>query len=447
MKLLSSIPNFKSILSLLYLQIRQNWIDVLTAIILAILGGVACYLGAQLIDPVITKVINVWFGGDMQRVFDNMTSRLSNHYRLKVHPLFSLLAYPGVKVLEKAFNFEPVTAVRIVIAVVAALWLSSLFITLRLLGCRRFDATLFSILGAISAAAIFWFTVPETYSFGSLSILLALGFAVLAENYLFSSLWYVIVSALTLSITITNWTVGILVTAVHHRWKQSLQITINALAVVTLLWGVEKYIFPTAIFFLGDKEEKEYIKVLKSGDNYLTVIKSFFSNTIVMPAIKVGENIKLPEWPYMYSQAASPGSGSIWGSIAVGLWMALLALGIWGYLSTKKHPKFRLVLGLSLLGQLLLHLVYGVEETFLFSLHFAPLLIILAAFSTLTRARLVALILAGMLVVSAGINNAGQFHQATQYFLNHGTPRSQVQSQMLHRPSDPWLRSTRHVSY
>jgi len=62
------------------------------------------------------------------------------------------------------------------------LWFSSLFILLRLIGCRQFDAALFSILAATSAAAIFWFVIPETYSFGSLSILLALGLTALAQH-------------------------------------------------------------------------------------------------------------------------------------------------------------------------------------------------------------------------------------------------------------------------
>ncbi|NJK52355.1 MAG: hypothetical protein HC936_05145 [Leptolyngbyaceae cyanobacterium SU_3_3] len=275
---------------------------------------------------------------------------------------------------------------------------------------------LFSFLGATSAAAIFWFTVPETYSFGSLSILLALCFVVLTENHPFSSLWYVAVSALTLSFTITNWMVGILVAAVNHHWKQSLQINVNAFALVTLLWGVQKYMFSSAVFFLGDKEEGRRIYIFRSASDYLTIIKSFFSDTIIMPAIQLTENIEQPEWPYISVQASAPGSGSMWGFLAVGLWMSLLGLGVWGCLSSKKYTKFRLVLGLSLLGLLLLHFVYGGPYTFLYSLHFAPLLIILAAFSTLTQARLVGLILAGIIIISAGINNVQLFHKATEYF-------------------------------
>ncbi len=444
MKLVSRIFDFKSLVIFFSRQIRQNLIDILIIFALVTFGGVASYFGAQLIDPVIVKLYDVWFGSDTGRIFDSMTIA-TNLSRLSVHPLFALIAFPPVKLLEKILHLNPILSVRIVIASVAAFWLGTLFVTLRLLGCQRLDAILFSLLGAASAAAIFWFTVPETYSFGSLSILLALCFAALTENRLFSSLWYVAVSALTLSITITNWMFGILVTSVNHRWKQSLQITLNTLAVVTLLWGVQKYKLTGAVFFLGERGEEKYTKVFNSAGDYLTVIKSFFSNTIVMPAIHLTESSELAEWPNMTPQAADPGSGSIWGFIAVGLWMALLGLGVWGYLSTKKHTKFRLVLGFSLLGQLLLHLVYGINETFLYSLHFAPLLIILAAFSTLTRGRLLALVLAGMLVISAGINNVLLFSQATEYFLNHGTPRSQVQSHMRRRPSDPWPRGTGHV--
>ena len=74
-------------------------------------------------------------------------------------------------------------------------------------------------------------------------------------------------------------------------------------------------------------------------------------------------------------------------------------------------------MGITLVGQLTLHILYG-GETFLHSLHFLPFLIVLAALSTLTRARLVALLLAGTLVLSAGVNNGLQFRQATEF--SHG---------------------------
>ncbi len=113
------------------------------------------------------------------RVFANMTDRWSDHNRIKVHPLFSLLTFPLVYFLNTILGIKAIAAVRIVIAAVASVWLGTLFLLLRLIGCQRFDATLFSLLGATSATAVFWFVVPETYPFGSLSILFALCFVAL----------------------------------------------------------------------------------------------------------------------------------------------------------------------------------------------------------------------------------------------------------------------------
>lgn len=403
------------------------------------------YLGAQLIDPVIFDwdTYNTWFQADIPRVFANMTARGGGHYRTKVHPLFSLTAFPPVYVLTDVLGIEPITAVRIVIAVVASLWFSTLFILLRLINCRRFDATLFSVLAASSAAAVFWFVIPETYSFGSLSFLLALCLVAIAQRHKLAPLWYVAVSALTLSFTVTNWMVGILTTIINHPWKRSLQITINAFCLVVVLWAVQKRIFPSAEFFLGDREEEKYINMPQSGGP-LQVIKSFVSHTMVMPTIKLVANSEQPDWPIMLTQLSPPGSGSLWGAIAVVLWTALLGLGLWGLFSAKQHLKLRIVLGLTLLGQLGLHTLYG-DETFLYALHFAPLLVVLAALSTLTPARPLALVLAGMLVLSAGVNNGWQFTKATEFFQSHGSSRHLVKVQMRQRPAEPWPRGTGHV--
>ena len=396
---------------------RKHFRDIIIILVLGILGSLASYFSSQCIDSVIfvePKTMSKWFQADIPRVFANMTTRLSNHYRVKVHPLFSLIAFPPVYVLKNALGIAPLTAVRLVIALVASFWVSTLFTVLRLIGCRLFDAILFSILGATSASAIFWFSVPETHSFGSLSILLALGFVALTQHYTFSSLWYISVNALTLSFTVTNWMIGIFVTLINHRWRQFWRITVATFCLVTVLWGVEKFIFPSAVYFLNIKGEKKFL-LTSASKGPLHVIKSFIYHTMVMPAIEVVADPMESDWPVMLTQASSPGSGSFWGIVAIVLWSALLVLGLWGLFSVIQHIKVRTVLGLTLLGQLVLHILYG-EETFLYSLHFAPLLVVLAALSTLTRARLLSLLLAGMLVLCAGINNGLQFLQATTFF-------------------------------
>ncbi len=419
MKLLNFEIKFLSSKSL-----RQHWGDLAIIVILMLVAGLACYQGAQAIDPVILDektVVVKWFTADTMRVFTNMTDRWSDHNRIKVHPLFSLLAFPPVYFLNAILGIKAIAAVRIVIAGIASLWLGTLFLLLRLIGCPKLDAALFSLLGASSAAAVFWFVVPETYPFGSLSILIALCFVALGQYIKLSPLWYVLVSALTLSFTITNWMAGILAAVVNYSWKQALQISANAFCLVTVLWGLQKWFFPSAEFFLGDREEQKYILLDESGGP-LQVVKSFIAHTMVMPAFSIVERSN--NWHGILTQNSPPGSAYLWGAIAVGAWTALLGLGIWGLFTVKQHLKLRLVLGFTLLGQLGLHTVYG-DETFLYSLHFAPLLILLAALSTLTRARWVALVLAGVLLISAGANNYLQFNKASDFLQTHSLSSQQ----------------------
>ena len=66
-----------------------------------------------------------------------------------------------------------------------------------------------------------------------------------------------------------------------------------------------------------------------------------------------------------------------------------------------------------LLGQLALHLLYG-DETFLYALHWVPLLVIVGGFGALASPRWVWLVLAGLLLASTAVNNGLKFSQATQ---------------------------------
>ena len=428
------------------------WRDVLIVIILSATAGYASFQGAGLIDDVVVLeqgLYDIWFDGDMPRVYHHMTSvgDIEDTSRGR-HPLFSLVAFPPVYLLRKGLGIEPNTSVKVVIATVVSLWTLGLYAILRLIGCRRPDAALFSVLAMTSASAVFWFVVPETYPFGSLTILLAVALVGIAQYRHLSSAWYVAVSALTLSITITNWMAGILATVVQHSWKRSLQITVNALCVATVLWAVQKLLFPSAVFFIGSYNINDpnigNIPHAGSGGP-LHILKSFVFHTMIMPAIQVTYFRVNPNFPVMTVQPSLPGSGSIWGTLAVPLWVALVGFGLWGLLSIKEHPQFRLVLALTLVGQLVLHLVFG-REVFLFSLHFMPLLVILAALALLTRARLLVLSLAGTLAILLAINNAIQFQKARQ-FVQHEVAQEGyiVRNAMKYRPADPWPRGAGQV--
>lgn len=71
-------------------------IDVILGSFFVAASGTLVYALYGLHDEAIVSGINdVWFQSDLKRVFENMTDRYARgHYRVQVHPLYSLLTYP-----------------------------------------------------------------------------------------------------------------------------------------------------------------------------------------------------------------------------------------------------------------------------------------------------------------------------------------------------------------
>lgn len=451
------------------------------AVVTAILFGYFSYLlGNRISDGIFDfDAIDSWFESDIPRVVSNMSFRMGghpfgNHYRTNVHPLFSIFSFPPSRIIAALLGVSLYESARILTALIAGLWGALLFLIFRGMGCRFLDSFLFTLLSGVSAASIFWLSVPETYAWGSVTILVALGFALLVQTQQFAWHWYAVVSALTYSMTITNWMAGILVCFTKYpgltkfkkgvqeftqqpklrlsipnawsTWRNFLLVQIAALTLVFGLALIQRRFFPTAAlsFLDGGSKERYYINMPESGGP-LRAFVSMVLHTVVMPAIQIRpKEGDLYNWPFMLTQMSNPGSGSVWGALAVGLWLGLLGLGIWSFFKVKNYSKFRFVLGLTLLGQIGLHLVYG-GETFLYSLHILPLLILVAAFSSLTSLRPFGLVLAGTLIVLVGLNNFQQFHLATDYVHQFGYARQAVKAEIKRRPNDPWPRGVGHI--
>jgi hypothetical protein len=431
-------------------KLRWRWQDFVIAILLSLAACYGSYEGAQLLDPAVVVedgIYNIWFDADSPRVYATMTDRGSvwHEESSRRHPLFSILTFPIAYTLTKGLGIDRLNSVRLVVALGAFLWTIALYVVLRLIVSKRLDAVVFTLLAMASAGAMFWFIIPETFPFGSVTVLLALGVLAVAQCYRLSSAWYVAASAVSLSVTVTNWMAGILAIIVTHDWKRSFQMTINAFSIVVLVWCVQKFLFPTSIFFVGGSNVDDHIFLPESGGP-LRVLSSLVFHTMIMPAIGTTYWPATMNLPVMTVQPSAPGSGNWWGAAAVLPWAILLSLGLWGLFSIRAHLQFRLVLGLTLLGQILLHIAFG-RETFLYALHFLPLLVLLASLSTLTSARVLGLLLAGALIILLAINNLLQLEQASKFVRRETTQEAYlVRAAMKSRPNDPWPRSSGHVA-
>ena len=430
---------------------RVDRTDGLLALLLGIVVGVACLVIADTIPSFLLQSIDFWFEADTLREVSNMTRVHANHYRTSVHPLFSLLTFIPVYAVRHGLSMSPVQAVLLVTSVIGGLWSGTLYVLLRLLGCRKPDAFVFTLLGVCSASALFWLPVPNSFSWGSLTIMFALVLLLLAEQRTFGAAVYVVASALTLSVTVTNWMAGLLVTLVRWPWRQAAQLSVNALCLVVLLWGVQKVIFPSAEFFIGSRGETSYINHPQAG-TATNVASSFVFHSLIAPAVRFikddaytqinDDSFRLSE--RLTFQFSSPGSAGPLGVIAVGIWSALLLNGLWRLLTLSGHVRFRLVLGLLLVSELALHMLYG-EETFTYSLNFVPLLIAVAALGALSPGRPLVLGLASLLVVCAGINNWQQFRGVVESATQFTPQRTLMTSMMRSDPDRLWPRSVGHV--
>jgi hypothetical protein len=209
-----------------------------------------------------------------------------------------------------------------------------------------------------------------------------------------------------LSMTVTNFMFGLISLAVRHKLRTAAQLAANAFVAVVLLWTVQKFMAPSAHFFLGDRE-----KMFHHIFDPIGLLRRFFVDTLVMPDIQSIPNDYSFLWLKLSIQESTTYSLTRSGGIALAAWGCLLACGAWAMLKLDTLKKFRLVLALVIAAQFALHSVYG-NESFLYALNWLPLLVTAAALSTLTRLRWFSLGAAVLFIVAAGHHNYAELHSA-----------------------------------
>jgi hypothetical protein len=301
-------------------------------------------------------------------------------------------------------------------ASVAAVWVGSVFFLLRILGLRRVDSIIFTGLTAASAAVMFWFPTPETFAFGALSIVLAVIVLALSERGVSVPAWvYVLVSAGTLSFTSTNWMICLLVLFLVLPWKKALKFAAVSLGLVSIGWGVQKLLFPMAGFplsLLTEAETKYLFNKQSAGLLKKTFV--FFFHSMIMPEIGDAYGFR------MTIQNLYPGAGSLLAVAGIAIWLLLLILSVSSIADLRKSKVMQMLL-LAIGGQFVLAMVFGLE-TFIYSAHWVPLIVLFCAMSALTRVRRFTVPLAAVLLVIAALNNIDRFEGATvrlrQKYLN-----------------------------
>ena len=385
--------------------------DLATVFALLLLAGTLVWSTAGRFDPRFFQDPtgnDVWFEADLPTVSDRILHRWSDQSRNARHPLVPLMATLPVNVARTVMGEQP--ALRLFIVTVAALWVAGLYLLLRAVTPARADALVFTALGCVSAAAMFWLPVPETYALGSVSVIAALALCAWDPLGRAGATAYVSAAAFSLAVTTTNWVSGLAAIWSRRPPRTALQLAANSLTVVVVLWGLQHMFFSSAAFFIGEGAQTRF--VLPHGlAGIAQSLRAVLFHSMVMPAIAV---VPEPKWGLVMSvQDSAIGSGGAIAIVATVLWTMLLGLGVWT-LATRASS-IRLPLLLALGGHLPVYAIYG-EETFLYTLHIAPLLVCLAALATNTRLRAVALGSAAVLAVLLAFHNSRELAQALRFF-------------------------------
>ena len=349
---------------------------------------------------------NTWFQSDGLRVFRDMTKFDADHYRDGVHPLFSIFSIPITNSISYILNLSSLQSVNFYNAILFAISSSILYIVVRSIGCNVLDSLMLVTLFVTSAASIFWFTIPETYPLGCVSIICCL--LVLAKNPK-RDCYFIGAGVLSLGVTVTNWSAALIASAASRSPRRFVIISIISLVLVACGSLVARAVFPHPgyPFFLlkGLLWEKEYV-----GHSYSGSAMDRLGGEFISPLI--APTLAQPTSTMLSFQATIPQTvlgGDLPYIIALG---ALLVILVAAVLEIIKHPdRFSISLCAILSGQAILHLFYG-EETFLYALHFAPLLVVVCAHAFRTSANAVTRAAMIILIISGTYNNVGRFFNA-----------------------------------
>lgn len=319
---------------------------------------------------------NIWYGADLPRTASNMFDLSSNHYRTKVHPIFSFLILPPTRLLAIAIN-DVVLAIRIICALFSGITVTLICLFVRLQSKDMIASGVVALLAMSSSAFVYWFSVPETFLFGAATIALAFLFLVVPNLGVFQ---YILMSAATLSFTVTNWAAGILVT--FFRWKLSyaVLITLGGFFVVLVLSLWQKaFLESSQLFFLASaiSEERNYI-ITPWADEALTIyvqrIFNFLIYGMVSPTPTFGSSVNSGIMQF-----------GLFGWLAVLMWLSVFVVGSVNML--KYGFQYFPVAGF-IASQFLLHLIYG-DEPFLYSAHSLPAFCIVASFALTSKYQVV----------------------------------------------------------
>lgn len=394
------------------------WQAAGVALSLAVVAACASWQRSARLHPVIYQydaagitTTDVWFDADIPKIACMMTHADAGQHRVtSEHPLLPSATFVPAALLRRVTGLAPVAVFRAWSAAVAGLWMVVCFALLYAMTGRLLDAAMFTALGAATSSALFWMSVPEAWVPGSITLLLPFLAAAEAGRSLTRLSRHSILTTVAMSVTVTNVMSAAAAAFATLRFRHAVQAMANAVLVLSVVWAIQAAWFPHSVTFLGSGRVLELIHD-DERPAPAAVIGTMLISSIVMPAVEIRQE---PDWQGLSVQRSLPGFARWWGAAAALAWLALLLLG-WRQLMRQPLLRtWRWMLAVTVAGQLAMHCIIG-RETFLYTMHVAPLLVLVSACGCLGRRRTLSLTLAAAVAIAAAVNNWQQFEVSARF--------------------------------
>ena len=391
---------------------------------LILLAAVYVSVGQWLAETGGLEKLNALFGADVPRVIGDLTSPNANHYRTAVHPLFVLLFNPLGSTLAGLLG--NVTASIVLTSLAGAVSVVLFFILTRRLGARPLGAALLATLYASTASHVIWSCVPETWVFGAATLLLVHLVGLASHGGIARvRLWLPAAGLLALAVTTTNYVQYLIVLltsllggtaatkgvrpALRGMIRPAMVLSVAPIVVAMGLAAVQRAIYPSsALFFHHRSLLREMLWVSLGSEPLAAVLGDATRGHVTLGAklvaaisALVSEDLSFRQvlsglaynagmsassflaWaliaPAPYVRELYDGTRSIsflpssWASYSVTDFVTVVVIWVGVLLGARllwlsRRPAFWQLSG-SLWFNLVLHLFYGANESFLYTPH------------------------------------------------------------------------------
>ena len=337
-----------------------------------------------------TDNYNFLFESDTSRVIKDASEIICNHYRLIVHPLFTILVQPFCLLLT-GFTQNSIISLIIMSSLVTSTTVLYIYKILNLIKKDDKQNILISLIYLFSFSNIIYTAGIEIYNYAALFLVLLWYYylKIKDKNNCDKYTYFILIAlgVLSAGFTITNFIVYFIVLGllfINKKINLKKAIVISLITIISLLSVnfIQHIVWRSAPLLINKtiKNEKDFVdKQNIITTNIKNVVKNDYYNSIISSNVKIKVNKKFfyTTENFILGFKNMP----ILNIILISIFYLIIILLL------IRNFKKSILINIGLLSTILfntcLHIIYGNNNTFLYSIHFLYQIILLLGINLL----------------------------------------------------------------